>query len=57
MEYRPDMRIVIVNDDGVAEGMTRLFPVSMVLNGRKGIVGGIDGRYSKASTHPGLSTP
>ena len=26
MEYRPDMRIVIVNDDGVAEGMTRLFP-------------------------------
>lgn len=27
MEYRPDMRIVIVNDDGVAEGMTRLFPV------------------------------
>lgn len=26
MEYRPDMRIVIVDDDGVAEGMTRLFP-------------------------------
>ena len=26
MEYRPDMRMVIVDDDGVAEGMTRLFP-------------------------------
>lgn len=26
MKYRPDMRIVIVDDDGVAEGMTGLFP-------------------------------
>lgn len=26
MEYRPDMRIVIVDDDGVAEGMTGFFP-------------------------------
>ena len=26
MEYRPDMRIVIVDDDGVAEGMTKLIP-------------------------------
>ena len=26
MEYRPDMRIVIVDDDGVAEGMTVFFP-------------------------------
>lgn len=26
MEYRPDMRIVIVDDDGVAEGMARLIP-------------------------------
>ena len=26
MEYRPDMRMVIVDDDGVAEGMARLFP-------------------------------
>ena len=29
----------------------------MVLNGRKGIVGGIDGRYSKTSTYPYLPTP
>lgn len=26
MEYRPDMRMVIVDDDGVAEGMTKLIP-------------------------------
>ena len=26
MEYRPDMRMVLVDDDGVAEGMTKLFP-------------------------------
>lgn len=26
MEYRPDMKMVIVDDDGVAEGMTRLIP-------------------------------
>lgn len=26
MEYRPDMRMVIVDDDGVAEGMSRLIP-------------------------------
>lgn len=26
MEYRPDMRIVIVDDDGVAGGMTKLIP-------------------------------
>lgn len=26
MEYRPDMRIVIVDDDGVAEGIARFFP-------------------------------